>query len=72
MLGNFPSTFGNKFVLFVRIKYPQATIEYCDFQQCGQTHGYKITFPNGYVVSIQFGAVNYCDNRSFVTWPILH
>lgn len=26
--------------------------------------GFKLTFPNGYTVSVQFGFGNYCDNYS--------
>lgn len=26
--------------------------------------GFQITFPNGYTVSVQFGAGNYCNNYS--------
>jgi hypothetical protein len=31
------------------------------FKTCGQK-GFHITFENGYTVSVQFGAGNYCDN----------
>jgi hypothetical protein len=29
--------------------------------------GFQMMLPNGYIVSIQFGPVNYCDNRDFST-----
>ena len=25
--------------------------------------GFQMTFPNGYMVSVQWGPMNYCDNR---------
>lgn len=28
--------------------------------------GFHITFDNGYCISVQFGAGNYCENRDFV------
>lgn len=30
-----------------------------------QGKGFQITFANGYTVSVQFGAGNYCDNRDY-------
>ena len=27
--------------------------------------GFQMKLPNGWIVSIQFGSMNYCDNRSF-------
>jgi hypothetical protein len=35
------------------------------FKICGQK-GFHITFDNGYTVSVQFGAGNYCDNYDLV------
>ena len=29
--------------------------------------GFKMTFENGYTISVQFGTGNYCENRSFST-----
>jgi len=33
----------------------------CAFRSC-ENKGIHLTFPNGWTVSIQFGAGNYCDN----------
>lgn len=33
------------------------------FRLC-HNRGFQITFENGYTVSVQFGAGNYCDNRT--------
>lgn len=27
--------------------------------------GFQVKFPNGYIVSVQFGPINYCENRDF-------
>ena len=34
-----------------------------NFRLC-RNRGFQITFENGYTVSVQFGAGNYCDNQS--------
>lgn len=31
--------------------------------------GFQITFENGYTVSVQFGIGNYCENRSYASFP---
>ena len=31
--------------------------------------GFKMTFANGWTISVQFGSFNYCDNRSFRAPP---
>ena len=33
--------------------------------------GFQMTFANGYTVSVQFGASNYCKNRNKLTHPQL-
>ena len=30
-----------------------------------RNQGFQMRLPNGYIVSIQFGPMNYCENRSF-------
>ena len=34
-----------------------------DFQNTTRVRGYHFTFNNGYLLSVQFGWGNYCDNR---------
>ena len=33
------------------------------FRTNNEGHGFQITFPNRYTVSIQFGIFNYCNNK---------
>ena len=33
-----------------------------------QGKGYSMTFPNGWTVSVQWGVMNYCTNRSMDRW----
>ena len=32
--------------------------------------GFKMTFKNGLTISVQWGAINYCDNKVFVIDPL--
>ena len=33
-----------------------------------QQKGFQIVFPNGYILSTQFGPANYCDNYNMDIW----
>jgi hypothetical protein len=37
-----------------------------EFEVCGQpSQGFTMTFENGWTISVRFGTMNYCENRSW-------
>ena len=43
-------------------------ITHDEIGNCKYARGFQIEFANGYVLSVQFGAFNYCSNKDNTHW----